>query len=213
MKIFFGVMIAVCLVFFAAASTVIGQDDNIKVETYVGYSYLNTDTGLDELDSSLDNRVGSHGVNASITGNVHRYIGIKGDFSFHNKSWNVVDGPDHVDIRFRTTQFLGGLQFKDNKVEGGRFRPFAHIMAGIAHQSLDFNGVVDGDPFDDGGSTNNFAMVWGGGVDMRVNNRVSVRVIQVDYNPIFFRHQDFADFTIPGRTQSNFRIGAGLVFH
>ena len=85
-------MIAVCLVFSAAASTAMGQDDINKVETYVGYSYLSTDTGLDDVDSDFDNRLGSNGINASITGNPHRYIGIKGDFSFHQKSETAVIG-------------------------------------------------------------------------------------------------------------------------
>lgn len=185
------------------------QDERNKVETYIGYSYLSTDTGLEDIDSDFDNRLGSNGINASITGNPHRYIGIKGDFSFHQKSES--DGTDRA--RFRTTQILGGIQFKDNKVEGGRFRPFAHILAGLANQGLSAQGVVGTTTFDINESTNNFAMVWGGGIDMRVNDRVSIRVIQADYNPIFFRDQDYGTFSIQGRTQSNFRIGAGIVFH
>ena len=97
--------------------------------------------------------------------------------------------------------------------DGGHFRPFAHILAGLANQNLKAQGVVGTTTFNINESTNNFAMVFGGGVDVRVGNRVSIRVIQADYNPIFFRDQNYGTLTIQGRTQSNFRIGAGIVFH
>jgi hypothetical protein len=48
---------------------------------------------------------------------------------------------------------------------------------------------------------NDFARVFGGGIDLRL--------IQFDYNPIFVRTRN----GIEGKTQHNFRIGVGLVFH
>lgn len=56
-------------------------------------------------------------------------------------------------------------------------------------------------------------MVFGAGIDVKVSKRVDIRIIQFDYNPIFFREQDFDDFTLAGRTQNNFRIGVGIVIH
>jgi hypothetical protein len=56
-------------------------------------------------------------------------------------------------------------------------------------------------------------MLLGGGLDVKVHRHISIRVIQADYNPIFFRDQDVGDVVIPGQTQNNFRIGAGIVIH
>lgn len=201
-----------------------GQDEKNRVEFYAGYSWLSTDTGLDEVDPTLDSRFGSHGVDFQLTGNVHRYVGIKGDVSYNTKSRTFVDGTDSLNIKFSTTQFLGGLQFKDNRVEGSKWRPFAHFLAGVAHQSAHATGTFSGGggetrPFgtpttiDESASTNNFALKLGAGLDVNVSRHVSIRVIQADYNPIFFKDQNIGTATIPGRTQNNFSAGFGIVIH
>lgn len=202
------------------------QDERNKVEFYGGYSYMRTDTGFDDdFDDfdDIDTSFNSHGFNASITGNPHRFAGVKFDFSTHSKSQSFSDGTDTATASFRTNQFLGGVQFKDNRKEGSRVRPFAHVLAGLANQRLRATGTFfdDGDTegtgtptaFDDSVSSNNFAMVFGAGVDVNLNKRVALRLIQVDFNPIFFRDQNFGDVTIEGRTQKNWRIGVGIVFH
>ena len=213
MKLIFRTTLALILVFGAASITATAQDDRNKIETYIGYSYLSTDAGLSEVDTNLEDRVGTNGVELSITGNPHRYIGIKGDFSWHQKTDNFVNGADNASLRYRTGQFLGGVQFKDNKLDGSHLRPFAHVLVGLAHQSVTVRGTLDSDPFDEDFTSNNFAMAFGGGLDVRINNRVSLRVIQAEYNPIFFRSRDINGISFEGRTQSNFRIGAGVVFH
>jgi hypothetical protein len=51
-------------------------------------------------------------------------------------------------------------------------------------------------------SDNGLAGVIGGGLDIKVNNSIQIRAIQVDYNPI----------RIGGQTDHNIRLGAGIVF-
>lgn len=72
--------------------------------------------------------------------------------------------------------------------------------------------------FDDAG----FAAAFGGGLDVRLNDRIDIRVIQIDYNPMRFDFSDFGAIGVPGtptplgdpkRTLHNFRIGIGIVFH
>ncbi len=203
------------------------QSENNRVEFYGGYSYMHTDTGfnqdLDVPESDVDLNFNSHGFNASLTGNVHRYVGLKFDFSTHSKSRSFDDGTTSGSVKLRTNQFLGGIQFKDNRKEGSRVRPFAHILAGLANQKLSGTNidyippdVIGGTtPVNFSGSSNDFAMVFGGGIDVNVSKRVAIRIIQFDYNPIFRRDQDIPelDVTLPGRTQNNWRIGAGIVFH
>ena len=60
-------------------------------------------------------------------------------------------------------------------------------------------------------------LALGGGLDVRLGDRVSVSAFQIDYNPVFLRNRDLNLF---GNTQSNsdrrldnIRFSFGLVFH
>ncbi len=65
---------------------------------------------------------------------------------------------------------------------------------------------------------NGFAMAFGGGVDMRISNRISARVFQLDYVPMVGKDRrvtasDGTVVDINGRAQQgNFRLSAGIVF-
>lgn len=189
------------------------QDTN-KVEFFGGYQYLSVDTGFDEIDPDLfDGRSGMHGFNASITGNVHRKVGIKFDFSTHSK--NIFEDPD-LTVKLRTSQYLGGVQIKNNESDGPVVKPFAHILAGVANQKLSCSGFcstgdVEGVSSSISESENSFAMVFGGGLDVKVHRRVDIRVFQIDYNPIWFKGNDSLE--LDSRTQNNIRIGFGVVIH
>jgi hypothetical protein len=63
-----------------------------------------------------------------------------------------------------------------------------------------------------------FAMKLGGGLDVRVQRRIDLRLVEADYNPIFTRDFDIAGnpFSVihaKGRTAHNFTIGFGIVIH
>jgi opacity protein-like surface antigen len=150
--------------------------------------------------------------------------------------------------------FLVGVQVKDNQEDGPWARPFGHLLLGASRQRLSFEDVTlisdfDGDGdidtifFDNDEDDNrfrrtSFALAIGGGLDLRVSDRISIRAFKFDYLPVFARPPVlFLDntalplTTIPGRplfflddrgdrgdrvdrkTQHNFRIGAGLVVH
>ena len=62
----------------------------------------------------------------------------------------------------------------------------------------------------------NFAMVLGGGLDVRVSDRVSLRLIQVDYNPAFLKDRRNTDslgnvYQVNGNRQDNVRFAFGIV--
>jgi opacity protein-like surface antigen len=191
------------------------QDDYDKFKFFAGYSHNRVDTGVDnddpELDDFIDEREGFNGFNASIQGNVSRYVGLKFDYSFHRRSFDDGLG-NNVDARLHN--FLGGVQIQDNSRGGGRVRPFAHALVGAARLNFDLSEFDD--EFVDFGETG-FAAALGGGVDVRVNNRVSVRAIQFDWNPTRFDFNNFGNGNgVTGdnsQTLHNFRIGVGIVFH
>lgn len=203
-------------IILACASIAAAQSDYKKFEFFGGFSHNRVDTGLGDNDPSLgdiiDEREGFNGFEVSATGNLSRYVGLKGDFSGHfkNKTFAIPGLPgSNVDIDSRLFNFLGGVQIKDNSTEG-TFKPFAHALAGVAHarNSVDFNDVAciaivpsPCSPFTE--SETGFAAAIGGGLDIRASDRISIRAIQVDYNPT----------RLFDSTQHNFRIGVGIVFH
>lgn len=203
-------------IILACASMAAAQSDYKKFEFFGGFSHNRVDTGLGDDDPSfqdiINEREGFNGFEVSATGNLSRYFGIKGDFSGHFKkdSFPIPGVPGaNVDIDSRLFNFLGGVQIKDNSTEG-TFKPFAHALAGAANarNSVDFNDVAciaivpsPCSPFTE--SETGFAAAIGGGLDIKASDRVSIRAIQVDYNPT----------RLFGSTQHNFRIGVGIVFH
>ncbi|HTK26994.1 MAG TPA: outer membrane beta-barrel protein [Pyrinomonadaceae bacterium] len=199
------------------------NDEYNHFEGFVGYSYNNVDTGIKsqdleefpELAGDFDKRVNTNGLNASFVQNLHKYIGAKFDYSYHQKTDDFsIEGFD-FSTRYRVHQFLGGLQFKNNLKDGPRFKPFGHVLAGVARQKIDFTvpSEFEIDPADLSGGETDFAMVLGGGVDIKVSRHVDVRAIQVDYNPIFGRGATIDGERFDGRTQNNLRLSFGIVFH
>ena len=185
----------------SAPFTFAQNDDYNKYDVYVGYSHERADTGISDADPDVDDvfdeREGLHGFEAAVTGNISRYVGLKGDYAFHRKSFDVSDGVDtfEVDTDFHT--LVGGVQFKDNARET-KVKPFAHLMAGFTHARVN----VSGPGINENDSETGFSGIIGGGIDVRVSPRVDIRVIQFDYNPT----------RLFDETQHNFRIGVGVVF-
>lgn len=209
-------LLFLAILIVATASMAFAQSsDYHKVEFYGGYSHNRVDTGLDDGDTELSDivneREGFNGFNVSITGNITRYFGLKGDFSGHFKNKNFpVTGAASVDVDSSVYNFLGGVQIKDNSKET-RFKPFAHALIGAARvrNKVEFSSgfcaavVPSPCPTNFTESETGFAGALGGGLDIRAGRRIDIRVIQFDYNPT----------TAFDSTQHNFRIGAGIVFH
>ncbi len=129
------------------------------------------------------NALNLNGWNGAMQYNVNRTVGIKADVSGH------YDTPYGA---LNSYSFLFGPVFS-TRVEG--FTPFLHALAGANRISTSIDGLSASDTA--------FAMAFGGGVDIKVAHRFSVRPVQVDY--LFTKH-----FT--AMHQNNVRVSAGLVF-
>jgi hypothetical protein len=210
--------IAVFLTAFAAVSAFGQSSDFRKGEFFIGYSNQQVDTGIrsgDDFSSFIDDRETFHGFNVSGVYNVHRYVGIKGDISgaYNNTGYafTVPDGPGSpgnvsFDAKSSLYNFLAGVQFKDNSSDA-RVKPFAHILGGAAHGRVKVENLTCSVPANCAGfggtsSETGLAGAFGGGVDVRLSERVDLRLIQIDYNPIRFDNQ----------TTHNVRFGIGFVF-
>lgn len=144
-------------------------------ENYKGEVFIGYSGSFDFADGgSLRN-----GFDASAVYNFRRYIGVKGDVSA-TKDFNDTS----------TFQVSGGVQFKDNsKKDEKRVKPFGHVMAGFGNQSNYGDGV---------------SVIVGGGVDIKVNDKIDIRAVQYDINPIII--------TRTNGVVLNNRISAGIVF-
>jgi hypothetical protein len=177
----------------SATSFALAQNDYNKHDIYVGFSHARVD-----FDADLE---GFNGFEVAANGNISRYIGLKADYAFHFKDFNI----NGVNIDAKTHTLVGGVQFKDNSTST-KIKPFAHLMAGLTNARAKVNPTVCIQqlgfvcPFSD--SETGFAGVFGGGIDFRINDRVDFRAIQVDFHPA----------RLGGETQGNFRVGVGVVF-
>jgi hypothetical protein len=184
---------------FAFAQT--GGDYN-KVDVGVLFSHNRVDTGIDDPNQNfIDQREGFNGVEAFVKGNVSRFVGLKGSYSYYRKSFDIVGNTaaTSFDVDANIHQFLGGVEFKDNARET-KVKPFAHVLAGAGHFRADVNNVTPALSFEE--SETGFAAVVGGGVDFKLSDRVDLRAVQFDYNPT----------RSGGETGHNFRVGIGVIF-
>jgi hypothetical protein len=193
-KVMLFTLMLVCCTTLSFAQNVVEYQKN---EFFVGYSYNNADINSLTINPG---RRGLHGVNFEYTRNLNKIVGITADFSGHLKRESLATGAGEVQHNREQYNLLGGLQFKARNQT--RVIPFAHALFG--------GGVFRGFSaillptsntyfFDDAKS---FAMVFGGGIDVRASKHLSIRAIQADYNPTFFGQ---------GR-QDNLRLSFGVVF-
>lgn len=193
-KLIFITCLVLCCVCELFAQT---ADEEPKNVFFVGYSYHSADINTLTINPQ---RTGQNGANFAYTRNLNKNIGITGDISAHfNRRSQTLNGGD-FESRRDQYYLLGGVQFKaPNK---SRVTPFAHALVGVSlFKGFTENRTLAGNVFTFDDATS-FAMAFGGGLDVQVNKRVAVRLIQADYTPTFFG---------PGR-QDNFRLSFGIVF-
>lgn len=214
------ILSAAIFVFSASGGLAQTSDDKHGFEVFGGYSNNQVDVGSTN-NSNFRNTFASRehlgGVEASGVKNINRFIGIKGDFSAHVREVQFTvprtfggTAIETLKLNASLYNFLGGVQFKDNRKDGSRVRPFGHALVGAAYSRTSVKsytiGFCDAEGVSCAGLDNDdtgFAAALGGGVDVKLNNRFTVRAIQADYNPT----------RLNATTQHNFRFSVGVVFH
>src|ERR1044071_3477091 len=184
-------MLAVLLLFTAPAALA-QADEYKKWEFFGGYSALGFDTLAGDTDNPnveavLSGRNTLRGFELAVTRNIHRYVGVKFDYSLHLREDNFERLAASGTVDTTVQNYLGGLQFKNNDKEGPRFKPFAHALFGVAVQKVDIDspqlpavfGISDFHV-----NETSFAMAFGGGIDIKINDRFEVRAGQIDWNII-----------------------------
>lgn len=187
------------------------QDEYSKGEISVGYS--NT-FYVDESAGDLEGGVTTRGVNFAGVYNIRRYIGIKAEVTATFSGTESVrfvpgfDNPTMAEVSFSRREavnyFAAGVQIKDNAVET-RWKPFGHAMVGVGQARYRTTNVSCTTPSNcapiwipPNETTTGFALVLGGGLDIKVNRRIDIRAVQLDIAGIY-----------ANRDQPGFRDGRG----
>ena len=151
--------------------------DAPAAEIFAGYS-------LASVDLVVVRETFPYGFQFQVAANRGAGWGIVADFGAQFKS---IAG-----VSLQTYEYMGGVRFVSR---GENINAFTHMLFGAATiRAL-------------GSSETGFAMGFGGGADISLNDRFSVRVIQFDYLPT---RLDL--FGTGGQWMNNIRLGAGIVF-
>ncbi len=172
------------LALLAVCSTLAMAQNNPKVELFGGYSYTRSSFFQDELS-----KVNGNGWHGSVSMPV--WFAIEGavDASGHYGSAKGVNSSLHV--------FLAGPRFA---YHGKRFCFFSQTLFGRARVRVDaaIPGVTAAATTDSA-----FAVAPGGGFDVRIKDKLSLRLVQLDYIST-----NFNDFSL-----GTLRVSTGVVLH
>ncbi len=203
----------------AAAQTVVeapapraSHHETPKVEVFLGYSRFGTGSNNTVTGNRM---VGLNGGSASVTFNFNRYLGIVGDFGGYDDSQLQLTGtggnqPLVVNSSGTAYSYLFGprLSYRNHT----RFTPFAQVLAGGVHASAVTVNDCAGAGCMGLPVQNSFAFTGGGGLDVRLTHRVSIRAVQAEY--MLTRFQSVANglSTGVGASQNDLRLSSGLLF-
>jgi hypothetical protein len=172
-----------------------------KVEVFGGYQYLHTGTITIDGQSEPNSSQGFNGWDASLRGNLSKYLGVEGDFGGTYATINSNVEGFSTSVSDHVYTYTGGPVVSAHM---GLIKPFAHALFGGIRLSESESGVSI--------SQNGFTMMIGGGVDAKINKMFAVRLIDADWVYYHFGSKTVADVTIPSFSQSNnVRITTGIV--
>ena len=157
-----------------------------------------------------------NGGGGALVYNFNAFIGIKLDLQGYGSLTRTANNFDVVDPRGMVTTVDSGL-IQSNlftymagpqlRIPAHTFKPFAEFLFGGALTHFHGSLVNASSTTSVNSSNNAFSMAAGGGLDIKINNTVSIRPFQMDY--LLSR---FGNSLIPGgnHNQNNFRFSAGI---
>jgi opacity protein-like surface antigen len=187
------VLVAVFLLGFSVMTM---AQDVPKIEVFGGYSLVLMDTstalkhsGFEGMDLNLN------GWNSSIAFNGSKYLGFVAEFggSYGTVGYEQRNQPPYSWSDISLYSILIGPKFTMYR---GAVAPFVQTLFGLAH----IKGTESGETY----TENDFAMALGGGLDVHLNDMVSLRPVQLDY---------FATRgSLTGDFADHLRFSTGIVF-
>lgn len=195
------------LLVVSLTALVAAQDNDKRFEVFGGYSYMTID---DHRSNNPIDHVGSlDGFNVAGTFFVTKRFGITGDFSAGFRSGTEVVTAGTLDHKSRNYSFYAGPHYRFSN--STRVTPFVHALMGASNNRFSYL-LTSGTTLTKVSQyTTDFAMALGGGLDVRVHKRISLRLFQIDYNPVFASAEPSLGTTANFRFD-NVRFSTGIVF-
>lgn len=141
--------------------------DYPRVELFGGYQLLHVDDSLD-IEPSFGSYI--NGFAAACELNIKSWLGIVGELGYGRESFTE----SGADSDMQQMTLLVGPRFG---YRAGRIRVFGHALVGHNHETAAY--TYPG-YFSDEITMNSFAAALGGGLDVALGNRISIRPIQLD---------------------------------
>jgi hypothetical protein len=209
-KISFLTFFLLCFVLFVEAQS----SDSPRAEFFAGYSVLAANYDVETpvpfmpVITAFDGKQTlKNGFNVSATGYLSKGFGLTDDFSAHFKTNRIPSAlGGNIETGIRVFNVTGGSQYKFRS--SSRLTPFARVLAGVAVTQSKL--TITRNNLSDNSSSTDLALMIGGGLDVRVNKHVDLRVFQADYNPVFLKRGNEQGF---GESRAdNVRFSFGVVF-
>lgn len=196
-----GVLILGVVLLFGTAA--FAQDDH-KIEITGNYSYVHANPQNNNIIPTFS----LNGGGGSAAFYFSKYIGIVAEFEGYGSythSINTSAGLVKVSGNLFTYNIGPIVKFRTS-----HFEPFVETMFGGAHSNLYANlfNNCGGSCASKSPSNNAFDFIIGGGVDIPLSSKVSIRPVEFDYLLTRFGNA----FTGGNNNQSNFRYQAGIQF-
>ncbi len=150
-----------------------------KVEVFGGYSNLTPNIDVSSINSNFN----LSGFNVSVTENLNSWFGGVLDFSSHYGT--------EAGFKTNSQTIMYGPVFAYRKYP--TFVPFVHCMVGAVRGGPEYLDISKPEF--------RIGLIAGGGADLKVSRRVSLRLIQADYLMTRFS----------SARQDNIRLSAGIV--
>ena len=187
------------------------EEDFPRVETSPGFMYIRTPISFTVPGfPSFNQSFNCAGAGGTITVNLTSMLGVGADLGGCKYVGETVRPPVSTDISSSAFTFLFGprLTFRNSS----RFVPFTDLQFGGMHVGINCNNnagdICPGNPSI---SRTAFAMTVGGGIDIRLTKRISLRPIEADY--LYTRFGNGCDLPVCSfnNSQNSFRLKSGIV--
>jgi len=175
-------LVLVAVLLFGFSVLAVAQDVPVA-EVFGGYSYVRVNPTAQQSSDSVN----LNGFSTSIALNANKIAGVVVDFGGY---YGTVPNESNVNLHIYSLMFGPRINIRKGKVT-----PFVQALFGYAHAAVVSNDTTYS-------KENDFAMAYGGGVDINVNKHISIRPAQVEYVGIK-SGQDLLN---------NFRYSAGIIF-
>jgi hypothetical protein len=199
-------VVSLSLVFTAAAADL----DYSRFETYLGYDFVQFMPNT----TFLPQKINANGGSAQFIYNMWKGFGVVGDFGAVHKG-TINQTPVDATV----VNFLAGPRYTLHK---GRYQPFLEAMFGGAYGTLSAQvSAITGDTVIPGipantpitarlnASSTRFAMMAGGGLDIKLNKQIAFRPFEADYYlirmPNLFQNDNITN-------RNNWRLSGGVKF-